>query len=164
MRGRRARAQRERERGRTQKSPTQIIDPTASHPKTNRPRPKSSSSTQIVVLDCVAFPENRSSSRRLSSNPVAIAAPIGFGDLACRRTQSQPDYEFFFLGVICVSGLRNEIIIFVWQRRNLRKCEQEVENVFSMVFSSTQPNTRKYFSQYFPKYNQTLENIFLSGK
>ena len=33
-----------------------------------------------------------------------------------------------------------------------------------MVFSRTQPNTRKYFSKHFLKYNKTLENIFISGK
>ena len=33
-----------------------------------------------------------------------------------------------------------------------------------IAFSTIQPNTRKYFSQYFLKYNQTLKNIFLSGK
>ena len=37
------------------------------------------------------------------------------------------------------------------------------ENVFSMVFSRTQPNTRKYFSKHFLKCNQTHENIFLFG-
>ena len=69
---------------------------------------------------------------------------------------------FFFLGFVCVSVLRNECYyIFVWQPR---KCEQQVENVFSMVFSRTQPNTRKYFSKHFLKCNQTHKNIFLSGK
>ena len=91
--------ERERERGRTQKtqkSPTQIIVPDRVAPQ-NR-----SSSTQIVVPDRVA-PQSRLSStqivvldRDLAFAPIAIAAPIGFGDLACRRTQSQPDYEFFF--------------------------------------------------------------------
>ena len=53
------------------------------------------------------------------------------------------------------------ILYIVWQSR---KCEQQVENVFSMVFSRTQPNIRKYFSKHFLKCNQTHENIFLSGK
>ena len=47
--------------------------------------------------------------------------------------------------------------IFVWK---LRKCEHQVENVFSMVFSRTQPNTKKYFSKYFLKCHQIPENIF----
>ena len=68
---------------------------------------------------------------------------------------------FFFLGFVCVSVLRNEwYYIFVWQPR---KCEQQVENVFFMEFSRTQPNIRKYFSKHFLKCNQTHENIFLSG-
>ena len=49
-------------------------------------------------------------------------------------------------------------------QENVRKCKQQVENVFSMVFSRTQPNIRKYFPKYFLKCNQTHENIFLSGK
>ena len=73
-----------------------------------------------------------------------------------------PDLMIFFLGFVCVSVLRNEwYYIFIWQ---LRKCEQQVENVFSIVFSKTQPNTRKYFSKHFLKCNQTHENIFLSEK
>ena len=46
----------------------------------------------------------------------------------------------------------------------MRKCEQQVENVFSIVFSRTQPNTKKYFSKYFLKYHQTPENIFFFEK
>ena len=71
--------------------------------------------------------------------------------------QIWPDLMIFFLGFVCVSVLRNEwYYIFVSQ---LRKCEQQVENVFSMVFSRTQRNTRKYFSKHFLKCNQTHENI-----
>ena len=182
MRGRRAWAQRERERERKNpeepdsdhrprphRTPKPIILDPDHRPRPRRwivldpdRRPRSRRlSGKSIVLEPDRCPRSRS---RLSSNPVAIAAPIGFEDLACRRTQSRSDYEFFFLGVICVSGLRNEIIYLFGSGENLRKCEQEVENVFSMVFSTTQPNIRKYFSQYFPKYNQTLENIFLSGK
>ena len=51
--------------------------------------------------------------------------------------------------------------ILIWQ---LRKCEHQVENVFFIVFSRTQPNTRKYFLKHFLKCNQTHENIFLSRK
>ena len=57
----------------------------------------------------------------------------------------------------------NDIIYSFGNRENVRKCEQQIENVFSMVFSKTQPNTRKYFSKHFLKCNQTHENIFLSG-
>ena len=51
--------------------------------------------------------------------------------------------------------------IFVWK---LRKCEKQVENVFSILFSRTQPNTRKYFPKHFLECNQTLENIFFFRK
>ena len=63
-----------------------------------------------------------------------------------------------FLLCFCIEKL---YYIFFWQ---LRKCEQQVENVFSIVFSRTQPNTRKYFLKHFLKGNQILENIFLSRK
>ena len=46
----------------------------------------------------------------------------------------------------------------------MRKCEQQVKNVFFIVFSRIQPNIRKYFSKYFLKCNQTLEDIFISRK
>ena len=91
---------------------------------------------------------------RLSSNLVT--------SLSSFFSQFDQIWWYFFLGFVCVSVLRNEwYYIFVWQ---LRKCEQQVENVFFMVFSRTQPNTRKYFSKHFLKCNQTHENIFLSGK
>ena len=108
----------------------------------------------------------RSVDRDLAFVPIAISrgiAPIA----ASHRTQSPLSVpsslnltrfdDFFFLGFVCVSVLRNEwYYIFVWQPR---KCEQQVENVFSMVFSRIQPNTRKYFLKYFLKCNQTHENI-----
>ena len=33
----------------------------------------------------------------------------------------------------------------------MRKCEEQEENVFSILFSATQPNTRKYFPKHFSK-------------
>ena len=103
-------------------------------------------------------------------------------------------FDNFFSGFClcyCIPWM-NDIVIFVWQPRNFekmwpdltgfedffsgfclcycifvwqpRKYEQQVENVFSMIFSKTQPNTRKYFSKNFMKCNQIHENIFLSGK
>ena len=47
---------------------------------------------------------------------------------------------------------------------NVKKCEHQVENVFSLLFSRIQPNTRKYFPKNFLECNQTLENIFLYWK
>ena len=61
-----------------------------------------------------------------------------------------------------VSLFRNYIIYSFGSWENVRKCEQQVENVFSIVFSRTQPNTKKYFSKYFLKCHQTPENIFFS--
>ena len=58
----------------------------------------------------------------------------------------------------------NDIMYSFGNRENVRKCEQQVENVFTMVFSRTQPNIKKYFLKHFLKCNQTHENIFFSGK
>ena len=55
-------------------------------------------------------------------------------------------FDDFFLDFVCVSVLRNEWYIFVWQPR---KCEQQVENMFFIIFSRTQPNTKKYFLKHF---------------
>ena len=65
--------------------------------------------------------------------------------------------NFFFVGFcfLCLS-IEKWYYIFVWK---LRKYEQQVENVFSIVFSRTQPNTKKYFSNYFLKCHQAPENI-----
>ena len=74
-----------------------------------------------------------------------------------------PDFMNFFCLVLFFLFLSIEkwYYIFVWK---LRKCEQQVENVFSIIFSRTQPNTKKYFSKYFLKCHQSLENIFFSEK
>ena len=73
--------------------------------------------------------------------------------------------EFFLVGFcFCVYLLRNDIIYLFGSWENVRKCEEQEENVFSILFSTTQPNTRKYFPKHFLECNQTLENIFLSQK
>ena len=64
---------------------------------------------------------------------------------------------FEFLGM-------NDIMCLFGSWENVRKCEQQVKNVFFMVFSRIQPNIRKYFPKIFLKYTQTHENIFFSGK
>ena len=113
---------------------------------------------------------------------IAIAAPRRAispspppRDLASRQTQSPlslpsslnltgfDDIFFWVLFVFLYWGM-NDIIYLFGSWENMRKCEPQVENVFSMVFSRTKPNTRKYFSKHFLKCNQTLENIFLSQK
>ena len=71
---------------------------------------------------------------------------------------------FFWVLFVFLYWEMNDIIYSFGNRENMRKCEQQVENVFSIVFSRTQPNTRKYLSKYFLKFNQTHENIFLFEK
>ena len=47
----------------------------------------------------------------------------------------------------------NDIMYSFGNWENVKKYEQQVENVFFMVFSRTQPNIRKYFPKHFLKYN-----------
>ena len=96
--------------------------------------------------------------RSPSSNPVA--------SLSSFFSQFDRIWWFFFSWVLFVflCWRMNDIIYFFGNQENVRKCEQQVENVFSMVFSRTQPNIKKYFSKHFLKCNKTYENIFLSGK
>ena len=86
------------------------------------------------------------------SNPVASLSSF---------SQFDQIWWIFFFWVLFLLGLWIEKLyyIFVWK---LRKCEQQVENVFSIVFSRTQPKTRKYFPKHFLECNQTLENILHS--
>ena len=60
--------------------------------------------------------------------------------------ENATEVDDFFLDFVCISVLRNEWYIFVWQPR---KCEQQVENMFFIIFSRTQPNTKKYFLKHF---------------
>ena len=73
-------------------------------------------------------------------------------------------FFFFWFCFFCISLFRNNIIYLFGSWENVRKCEQQGENMFSIVFSRTQPNTKKYFSKYFLKCHQSLENIFFSEK
>ena len=62
--------------------------------------------------------------------------------------------EFFLVGFcFCVYLLRNDIIYLFGSWENVRKCEEQEENVFSILFSTTQPNTRKYFPKHFLECN-----------
>ena len=69
--------------------------------------------------------------------------------------------EFFLVGFcfFCIYLLKNGIIYLFGSWENVRKCEKQVENVFSILFSGTQPNTWKYFP--FPKIF-SFENILHS--
>ena len=46
----------------------------------------------------------------------------------------------------------------------MRKCEKVIENIFFIVFLGVQPNTSKYFTEYFKKCNQTLQKNLFSKK
>ena len=73
---------------------------------------------------------------------------------------------FFFPGFYLCFWIEGWNYIFVWQVRKCEKmyflCDFDFCCRRKIAFSSIQPNTRKYFSQYFLKCIQTLKNIFLS--
>ena len=89
--------------------------------------------------------------------PITLRSQLRNGWVLMNLTEFD---EFFFCWVLflCLS-IEKWYYIFVWM---LRKCEEQEENVFSILFSTTQSNTRKYFLKHFLECNQTLENIFLS--
>ena len=97
---------------------------------------------------------------RLRKALITIAQSADRADRNCAKCSNL----MIFFWVLFVFWGMNDIIYSFGNRENMRKCEQQVENVFSMVFSRTQPNIRKKFSKIFLKCNQTHENIFLSGK
>ena len=140
---------RERERGRKKEERVEIVQSWACwyRPPTS-PASRRSRSREVSIVIAWSVDRDRVKHRSRSHEALITIA------------RSVRIWWFFFLGFVCV--LKNEwYYIFVWQPR---KCEQQVENVFSMVFSRIQPNIRKYFSKHFLKCNQTHENIFLSGK
>ena len=85
------------------------------------------------------------------SNPVA--------SLSSFFSQFDRIWWIFCLGF--VSLFSKDIIYSFGSWENVRK---KIENVFSIVFSRTQLDTKKYFSKYFLKCHQTLENILFSKK
>ena len=111
-------------------------------------------------------PKNSRSSHREPTNYESHHANRTGESHRADRSSIWPDLMIFFslvLFLLC-HGLRNDIIYLFGIWENVRKYEQQVENVFSIVFSRIQPNTKKYFSKHFLKCNKTLENIFLSRK
>ena len=105
--------------------------------------------------------------RRSTSITIAIViAPIGVD--RDHRNQRDCDrdlgaiYDLFW--VLFEFLVMNDIMCLFGSWENVRKCMQQVEHVFSMVFSRIQPNIRKYFPNFFLKCNQTHENIFFSEK
>ena len=103
-------------------------------------------------------------SRARRYRPPTSPAPRRSREAPTAIARSVRIWWFFFFWVLFVFWEMNDIIYSFGNRENVRKCEQQVENVFSMVLSRTQPNIRKYFSKHFLKCNQSHENIFLSGK
>ena len=143
---------RERERGRKKEERVEIVQSRA-----RRYRPRTSPTPHRSREAPIAWGFNRDRAKRRSWSREAPTTLIAISPSCRSWSREVSEFDDFFLGFVCV--LRNEwYYIFVWQ---LRKCEQQVENLFSMVFSRTQPNIRKYFSKHFLKCNQTHENIFL---
>ena len=80
-----------------------------------------------------------------------------------RRSRSHRENMLSFWVLFEFLGM-NDIMCLFGSWENVRQCEQQVKNVFSMVFSRIQPKIKKYFPKIFLKCNQTHENIFFSGK
>ena len=116
----------------------------------SRDRPKSSSlrSSEASIAEIV-----RRDRRDLTFAPIAIARSVRI-------------WWFFSRFCLCFEEWMILYIHLATEKMwaTSRKCVQQVENVFFMIFSITQPNFRKYFSKHFLKCNQTHENIFLSEK
>ena len=108
----------------------------------------------------IVAPSARSSRHRSRIRSHQIAdEPTRTAPIALRQRTHHSDKWVFFHQI---APLMNFFLLgFVWK---LRKCEEQEKNVFSILFSATQPNTRKYFPKHFLEYNQTLVNIFLSEK
>ena len=96
---------------------------------------------------------------RLRTNCIEIApiAPQDRIDLSLSRSGAAvPCWfdEFFLVGFcFCVYLLRNCIICLFGSWENVRKMWGTSRNVFSILFSAIQPNTRKYFSKHFLECN-----------
>ena len=99
---------------------------------------------------------------RTEMAPIALRSQLRNGWVLMNLARFDRIWWIFFGWVLflCLST-EKWYYIFVWK---LRKCEEQEENVFSILFSAIQPNTRKYFPKHFLECNQTLENIFLSRK
>ena len=139
---------RERERGRKKEERVEIVQSRACRycPPTS-PAPRRSREASIAI----------------DASREAPTAPIAISPSHQSRSREVSGFDDFFFGCFLfffVFWGMNDIIYSFGNRENVRKCEQQVQNVFSIVFSRTQPNIRKYFL----KCNQTHENIFLSGK
>ena len=169
--GDRARAQREREREKRSnlepRSQPRAHFAVRLHRWTQSPS-TSHPSTSPFDFDFKSHPDHNLWLRQRTQSP--STSPFDFNFESQLRNgwvlMNLTGFDEFFLVGFCfgVYQLRNGIIHSFGNRENVRKYEQQVENVFSMVFSRTQPNTRKYFSKNYLICNQTHENIFLSGK
>ena len=141
------------------------IAPRSRHePRAQSPSTSTSNCTQIAPFDFASEP-------RAQIMPSTL--PRSHPRIAPRRHRSHQShwdrnwemvgFWWIFFGwvlFLCLS-IEKWYYIFIWK---LRKCEEQEENVFSILFSATQPNTRKYFPKHFLECNQTLENIFLFQK
>ena len=121
---------RERERGRKKEERVEIVQSRARRYRSSTsPAPRRS--REVLIAIARSFDSRDRADRDLTFTPIAIVRSVRIW--------------WFFLGFVCV--LRNEwYYIFVWQSR---KCEQQVENVFSMVFFKNTTKHHKIFFETF---------------
>ena len=96
--------------------------------------------------------------RSIHPKPISFSTAIILDHWSISLSLDRQIWWIFFCWVLFLLCLSIEKLyyIFIWK---LRKCEQQVKNVFSIIISRIQPNIRKYFLKHFLKYNKTLENI-----
>ena len=131
--------------------------------RTDRDRNRSTDSSSPIVNPnlsspiAIVTPQNQSSS---TPKPIVL--------LLFLLLSIWPNYDFFFPGFYLCFWIEGWNYIFVWQVRKCEKmyflCDFDFCCCRKIAFSTIQPNTKKYFSQHFLKCNQTLKNIFFSGK
>ena len=121
----------------------------------------------IAVAAPIRRPRSRTQIRRPRSRSSLTPKPIVL--LLFLLLSIWPEYDFFFFpGFYLCFWIEGWNYLFVWQVRKCEKmyflCDFDFCCCRKIAFSTIQPNTRKYFSQYFLKCIQTLKNIFLFGK
>ena len=130
---------------------------------TPRSQPSTSNRTQIASFDFAGEPRaqiTHSTSPR--SHPrialIALRSQLRNGWVLMNLIGFDQIWWIFFVGFcFCVYLLRNGIIYLFGSWENMRKCEEQEENVFSMLFSATQPNTKIFSKTFFQNATKHLK-------
>ena len=110
---------------------------------------------------CLVYPRSRCTSHNETTHRGQLCPQVA-NHHCCQPVVANPTSPsiIIFLSKIFLYIL----FILYYMCLEMRKCEKIVENMFSISFLGMQPNTEKYFSEYFQEHNQTLENNLFFGK